>query len=63
MTDIKKKSAPDLVKHLEETREELRAIRFDLAGTKKKNALSRSALRKEVARSLTELNARKAATV
>lgn len=63
MTDIKKKSAPDLVKHLEEKREDLRAIRFDLAGTKTKNTMSRKELRKEVARTLTELNARKNATV
>lgn len=60
MTDIKKQSAVDLVKNLEEARETLRELRFDLAGTKKKNAKSRAELRKEVARGLTELNARKA---
>ena len=63
MTEIKKKSAPDLMKHLEEKQEELRGLRFDLAGTKKKNSVSRTQLRKEVARTLTELNARKTATV
>lgn len=58
MTDIKKKSAPDLIKDLEAKQEELRALRFDLAGALKKKA-NKQSLKKEVARTLTELNARK----
>ena len=58
MTDITKKSAPDLMKDLEAKREELRTLRFDLAGTLKKKA-NKQALKKEVARTLTELSARK----
>ena len=56
--DIKKATAPDLVKDLESKREELRALRFDLAGTKKKNSPSHKELRKSVARTLTELSSR-----
>lgn len=56
--DIKKATAQDLTKGLEAKREELRALRFDLAGTKKKNSPSRKELRKSVARTLTELSNR-----
>ncbi len=46
------------MKDLEATQEQLRALRFDLAGTLKKKA-NKQSLKKEVARTLTELNARK----
>lgn len=58
MSEITKKSAPDLMKELETKQEELRALRFDLAGTLKKK-VNPQTLRKDVARILTELNARK----
>lgn len=58
MSEITKKSAPDLMKELEAKQEELRALRFDLAGTLKKKSNPQT-LRKDVARILTELNARK----
>ena len=59
MTDISKKSTEDLVKTIDEKREELRSIRFDLAGSAKKNTKAAMLARKEVARTMTELNARK----
>lgn len=59
MTDINKKSAEDLMKTLSEKREEIRAFNFDLAGSAKKNVKAASLARKEVARTLTEINARK----
>ncbi len=62
MTEIKKKSAEDLMKALDEKREEIRAFRFDLAGSAKKNVKVSLLARKEIARILTELNARKNVT-
>jgi len=62
MTDINKKSAEDLTKTLAEKREEIRAFRFDLAGSAKKNVKAVSLARKEIARTLTELNLRKKVT-
>lgn len=59
MTDISKKSNEDLIKTIDEKREELRALRFDLAGSAKKNSKSPVLARKEIARTLTEINARK----
>ncbi len=59
MTDISKKSNEDLVKTIDSKREELRALRFDIAGSAKKNTKQASLARKEIARSLTEVNARK----
>jgi ribosomal protein L29 len=59
MTDISKKSTEDLVKTTLEKREELRALRFDLAGSAKKNSKASMLARKEIARTMTEINARK----
>ncbi len=51
-------STADLQKTVDAKREELRVLRFDLAGTKKKN-ISKASAKKEIARALTELNTRK----
>jgi ribosomal protein L29 len=59
MTDITKKSAEDLAKLLVEKREEVRAFRFDVAGSAKKNVKAAMAAKKEIARALTEIRARK----
>ncbi|MHB1117998.1 MAG: 50S ribosomal protein L29 [Minisyncoccota bacterium] len=59
MTDMSKKSFEDLTKAVEEKRKELRTIRFDRAGGAKKNTKASMLTRKEIARTLTELNARK----
>jgi len=58
MKEIKKKSAEDLVKFLTEKREVVRAFRFDIAGSAKKNVKSAMTARKEIARALTEENMR-----
>lgn len=58
MKEIKKKSAEDLVKLLSEKREEVRAFRFDIAGSAKKNVKASMLARKEIARILTEKNQR-----
>lgn len=63
MTEMSKKSIEDLVKAVNEKREELRALRFDLAGSAKKNTKGTTLARKEVARMLTEINARKRSEV
>lgn len=49
----------DLNKLAADKREELRALRFSVAGSKNRNVKLARVLRKEVARALTELNARK----
>jgi ribosomal protein L29 len=50
------KTKEDLAKALYEKREALRAFRFGEAGTKTRNVKEGSALRKEIARIMTELN-------
>lgn len=52
----KDKNKADLVKALYEKREALRAFRFGEAGSKTRNVKEGGALRKEIARILTELN-------
>ncbi|HBH71531.1 MAG: hypothetical protein UU88_C0015G0012 [Parcubacteria group bacterium GW2011_GWC1_42_11] len=54
MKEIKKKSATDLVKLLNEKREALRAFRFDIAGSARKNVKAPLLARREIARILTE---------
>lgn len=49
----------DLNKLTHDKREELRRLRFSVAGSKNRNVKLARVLRKEVARALTELNARK----
>ena len=53
--ELKKKTDKDLQKELKEAREELRKFRFGMSGSKSKSGL---ALRKQIARILTELNER-----
>ncbi|MEK7460450.1 MAG: 50S ribosomal protein L29 [Patescibacteria group bacterium] len=60
MSELKNKSVEDLKKALDEKREEIRGIRFDLAGTTKKNVKATLLARREVARISTEITARKA---
>lgn len=48
----------DLTKLLTTKREEVRKLRFDMAGSRGKNTKAITALRKGVARILTELSAR-----
>jgi large subunit ribosomal protein L29 len=57
-TDIKKTGDKELLKNLAEKREELRKMRFDLAGSKNKNTKLVKNTKKDVARILTELTAR-----
>ena len=63
MTDFNKKNTEDLIKLISEKKEEIRSLRFATAGTVKKNVKSSFLARKEVARALTSLNARKPASV
>lgn len=57
--DYKKNTAEDLSKMLSEKRSDLRSFRFGLSGSKTKNVKKGKEIRKEIARVLTELNARK----
>lgn len=50
------KAKDELVKALYEKRESLRAFRFGEAGSKTRNVKEGAALRKEIARIMTELN-------
>ncbi len=59
MADIKTKKEIDLQKELKENRKSLREFRFGVAGSKIKNIKEARNLRKEIARILTELNARR----
>jgi ribosomal protein L29 len=54
MKEIKKATTEDLAKLLNEKREVVRAARFDLAGSAKKNVKASGLVRKEIARILTE---------
>ena len=63
MKEIKKTSAEDLAKLLVEKREVVRAFRFDIAGSAKKNVKAHMTARREIARILTEENSRKKAAV
>ncbi len=58
---LTKHSVEDLNKLVINKREELRALRFSIAGSKNRNVKLGRSLRKEVARALTELNSRTAA--
>ena len=58
-TSYKGKSREDLIKALNDKREELRSFAFGMAGAKTRNVNAGSQARKEVARILTELNAQK----
>jgi len=55
---LTKHSVEDLNKLVAEKREELRALRFAVAGSKNRNVKQASTLKKQVARALTELKKR-----
>lgn len=57
--ELKTRPVTELRKHLQEARERLRSLRFDLAAGKIKNIREIRALRKDIARILTLLNAQK----
>jgi ribosomal protein L29 len=57
MKDITNKTQADLKKLLSEKREALRVFRFGAAGAKTKNVKEGSAVRKDIARIMTTLNA------
>ncbi|MDP6388055.1 MAG: 50S ribosomal protein L29 [Candidatus Pacebacteria bacterium] len=59
MKDLKSKNEKELDKEIREKREKLRAFRFGIAGSKVRNVKEGKNLKREVARILTELNARK----
>ena len=58
MKDIQKKSDKDLLEQVTEQRETLRSLRFGTAGSGMRDAHSMRNTRKEIARSLTEVNRR-----
>ena len=58
-SDTKQKSEKELQKDLASKREALRAFRFGISGSKTKNIKEGKNTKKEIARILTELNARK----
>jgi ribosomal protein L29 len=51
--DLTKHTAADLAKYIATKREELRALRFTVAGSKNRNVKLARSLRKEIARALT----------
>lgn len=59
MKDIKDKSDKELEKSLHEKRKALRIFRFSVAGSKTKNVKEGQNLRRDIARTLTEMNIRK----
>lgn len=63
MKEIREKNEEELVKHIAEKREELRKLRFGIAGSAMRNVHAGKILRREVARALTELTHRNAARV
>ena len=58
MTDITSKTVESLHQELAEKREALRVFRFGGAGSRSRNVREGRSLRKDIARILTELNAR-----
>lgn len=59
MKDLQKTGEKDLMKTLGEKRAALRDFRFGIAGSKIRNMKEGRALRKDIARILTEINQRK----
>lgn len=57
-TDFTKYTADDLAKEMREKREALRSFRFGSAGSRSRNVREGRTLRKDVARLMTEVNAR-----
>lgn len=60
MKELREKNDTDLMKHIAEKREELRKLRFGVAGSAMRNVHAAKNLRREIARSLTELTHRNA---
>ena len=58
MADLKDKTSEVIEKELSDKREALRAFRFGSAGSRSRNVKEGLALRKEIARLLTELSRR-----
>jgi len=56
--NFKTASVEDLERYASQKREELRNLRFAGAGSKNKNVKLARTLRREIARALTEINAR-----
>ncbi len=61
MSEYKGKNEKDLAKSLKEKREALKNFHFNLSGSKVRNVKEGRAIRKEVARILTEMNNKPAA--
>jgi ribosomal protein L29 len=57
-----KYSVQDLHKEIAEKREALRAFRFGSAGSRSRNVREGRTIRKDIARLMTEMNARKVAS-
>jgi ribosomal protein L29 len=57
--ELKDKKVGDIAKLVHDKKEELRAVRSNISGSKTRNVKEIATLRKDVARMLTELNARK----
>lgn len=60
MKELKEKNEAELVKLVAEKREELRKLRFGVAGSAMRNVHAGKNLRREIARMLTELTHRNA---
>lgn len=58
MADMKSRTTEDLLKEVAEKREALRKFRFGEAGTRTRNVREGRALRRDIARLLTEIRAR-----
>ena len=58
-SDIRKKSDSDLEKELKDKRKSLQQFRFGSSGSKVRNVKEGAALRRDIARILTELNSRR----
>lgn len=56
--ELNKKTVDDLMKILSEKREALKAFRFAKEGSKTRNVREGRNIRKEIARTLTEVNSR-----
>lgn len=54
--DLKNHSIEDLRKLVGDKREELRSLRFNVAGSKNRDVKAAQKLRKEIARALTQAN-------
>jgi ribosomal protein L29 len=58
MKDIREKNTADLTQFVGEKRTELRKLRFGTAGSNLRNTRATRTARRDIARALTEMNAR-----